>query len=37
MLSLEILSGEYGEDSSKKIRYKFGIYRGPKQSIDDAI
>jgi hypothetical protein len=37
MLSLEVLSGEFGEDSSKQIRYKFGIFRGPKQWIDDAI
>ena len=37
MLSLEVLSGECGEDSCKQIRYKFGIFRGPKQWIDDAI
>ena len=37
MLSLEILSGENKKDSSKRVRYKFGIFRGPKQWIDDAI
>ena len=37
MLSLEILSGENKKDSCKRVRYKFGIFRGPKQWIDDAI
>lgn len=36
MLSLEIISGGNKEDSNKQVRYKFGIFRGPKQWIDDA-
>ena len=37
MLSLEKISGELGDDSNKLFRYQFGIFRGPKQWIDDAI
>eukprot|EP00435_Cladocopium_sp_Y103_P062683 s616_g24.t1 len=38
LLSLERLSGEGGADSKpSKYRYKFGIFRSPKQWIDDAI
>ena len=36
LLSLERLSGENMENSNK-FRYKFGMFRSPRQWIDDAI
>ena len=39
MLSIENISGDNGgiDSSHSKFRYKFGIFRSPKQWLDDAV